>query len=86
MFTVYVLYSKTHDKIYVGLTSNLITRFHSHNKLSTKGWTIKFRPWMVIYTEVYGDKGDGSIREKSLKSARCRKFIREDIIPKYLNS
>jgi putative endonuclease len=86
MFTVYVLYSKTHDKIYVGLTSNLIARFHSHNKLATKGWTIKFRPWSVVYTEVYEDKGDGSRREKSLKSARGRKFIREDILPKYLNS
>jgi len=33
MFTVYVLYSQQHDKIYIGYTSNLQERFRSHNEL-----------------------------------------------------
>ncbi len=49
MFTVYVLHSPKYDKIYIGFTSNLEQRFLSHNHLATKGWTIKFRPWVIMY-------------------------------------
>ncbi|MGV8915687.1 MAG: GIY-YIG nuclease family protein [Kaistella sp.] len=44
-FVVYILYSKTHQKRYVGFTSDLISRFHSHNTFSKKGFTIRYRPW-----------------------------------------
>ena len=44
-FAVYILFSSKFSKTYVGFTSNLIERFKSHNELSSKGYTIKFRPW-----------------------------------------
>ncbi|MDZ7797126.1 MAG: GIY-YIG nuclease family protein [Candidatus Marinimicrobia bacterium] len=65
IFTVYVLYSKKYDKIYIGYTSDLIKRFYSHNELGIKGYTVKYRPWEVIYTEVFTDKKDAMQREKS---------------------
>jgi putative endonuclease len=83
MFTVYVLYSRNYDKIYIGYTSNLIQRFYSHNELSKKGWTKKFRPWIVVYTEVFSTKKDARKREKELKSSSGRRFIRDDILPLY---
>ncbi|MBK5278823.1 MAG: GIY-YIG nuclease family protein, partial [Bacteroidia bacterium] len=46
----------TFNKIYIGFTSNLEARLLSHNQLATKGWTIKFRPWTVIHTEVFETK------------------------------
>lgn len=76
MFNVYVLYSEKYNKIYVGMTSNLEERFKSHNELGTKGWTIKFRPWIIIYTEEYEEKSIALSREKQLKSAQGRLFIR----------
>jgi len=85
IYTVYVLYSSSHDKIYIGFTSNLISRFHSHNALSKKGYTIKFRPWIVAYTEVYLEKRLAMNREKQLKTAKGRIFIRENIIPLFKN-
>jgi len=48
MFTVYALYSRKYDKIYVGFTSNLEQRLISHNELSNKGWTPKYRPWELV--------------------------------------
>lgn len=75
LFTVYVLYSEKHDKIYIGFTSNLINRFHSHNYLGTKGWTKNFRPWKVIYCEYFEEKGMAMKREKQLKSASARNEI-----------
>ncbi|MEM7551260.1 MAG: GIY-YIG nuclease family protein, partial [Bacteroidota bacterium] len=58
MFTVYVLYSEKFDKIYIGYTSNLKERLKSHYELATKGWTIRFRPWKVIYTDLFYNKTD----------------------------
>jgi putative endonuclease len=72
MYTVYVLFSKDHNKIYVGYTSDLEARLRSHNKLATKGWTVKFRPWEAVYTEVYNIKSEALKREKELKSAKGR--------------
>jgi putative endonuclease len=75
MFTVYVLYSPKFNKIYIGYTSNLEQRLLSHNELGKKGWTIKFRPWIVIHTEELGTKAEAMKREKQLKSAKVREFI-----------
>ena len=50
MYKVYVLYSESYNKIYIGFTGNLEARLISHNELATKGWTIKYRPWVLIYT------------------------------------
>ena len=75
-FVVYVLYSQGFDKIYIGYTSNLEQRFLSHNELSKKGWTVKFRPWEIIYTERFENKEKAMSREKELKSAKGREFVR----------
>jgi putative endonuclease len=76
MFTVYVLYSENYNKIYIGFTSNLEARFLSHNSLGKKGWTIHFRPWKIIYTETFDTKQQAMSREKQLKSAKGREFVR----------
>ena len=81
MYTVYVLYANSWGKIYIGYTSNLINRFHSHNKLANNGYTSKFRPWVVIYTEYFNDKESAIKREKELKSSRGRAFLKTEIIP-----
>jgi len=83
MYTVYVLYSKSFNKIYIGFTSNIEARFKSHNQLSTKGWTIKFRPCEIVHEEKYGSKREALDREKQLKSAKGREWIRNEIIIKY---
>ena len=75
MFTVYVLYSRTYNKIYIGYTSNLNQRFRSHNELSNKGWAIRFRPWEIVYTEIFEEKKLAMRREKELKTSTGRSFI-----------
>jgi putative endonuclease len=49
---------------------------NSHNHLATKRYTIKYRPWKVIYTEEFLDKVSAMKREKELKSSNGRAFIR----------
>ena len=80
MFTVYVLYSKDFDKIYIGYTSNLEQRLLSHNTLSKKGWTVRFRPWQLAYKEIFDSKQEAMKREKQLKSQKGREWIRKKLI------
>ena len=75
-FVVYILFSSKYKKTYVGFTSNLIERFKSHNLLGTKGYTIKFRPWIVIHVEVFDSKKLAMEREKYLKTGKGREFIK----------
>ena len=75
MFTTYVLYSHKFDKIYIGFTSDLESRLISHNEKATKGWTIRYRPWKLIYKEEFKEKSVAMQREKELKSHRGRDFI-----------
>jgi putative endonuclease len=77
MFIVYVLYSPAFDKRYIGFTSDVEKRLASHNFLATKGYTIRYRPWNLVHTETFDTKSDAMRREKELKSARGRAFIRE---------
>ena len=83
MFIVYALYSSTYDKIYIGYTSNLVERFKSHNQLSKKGWTIKYRPWLIIHQESFENKLEAILREKQLKTASGRNFVRSKIVKEH---
>jgi putative endonuclease len=82
-FCVYVLYSTSTGKTYTGLTQNLIARFKSHNQLGTKGFTLKYRPWIVVHTEFYADKKQALQREKALKSGQGRQWVKNHILPQY---
>ena len=83
MFTTYALYSPDHEKIYIGYSSDLDARMLSHNKRGKKGWTIKYRPWEVVYSQEFTTKAEAMKREKELKSAKGRAFIWEIIEKKY---
>ena len=80
MFHIYVSYSKTFNKIYLGFTSNLEQRLISHNLKATKGWTIRYRPWKLIYHEEYDSKAEAMKREQSLKSHQGRDFMRKRLL------
>ncbi len=79
-FVVYILFSEKHQRIYIGYTSSLIQRYYSHNFLSKKGYTIRYRPWVVVYVEFYNSKTDALKKEKWLKSGVGRKFIYKHIL------
>ena len=81
MYIVYVLYSRNHDKLYVGYTSNLSNRMESHNETG-RGYTKRYRPWVVIYTEEYSDRSEAMKREKELKGGQGRSWIRSNLLDK----
>ncbi|MFN6089717.1 MAG: GIY-YIG nuclease family protein [Cyclobacteriaceae bacterium] len=84
MFVFYILFSARFNKIYIGQTGSLISRFHSHNSLAKKGWTNSFRPWEVVYTEFFETRSKALKREKELKSGKGRAWVRESLELQYL--
>src|SRR5690606_6539323 len=79
MITMAALCAEKYNKIYIGVTFNIQQRMLSHNQLSKKGWTVRFRPWVIVHTEEFQDKQLALKREKQLKTAKGRAFIREII-------
>jgi putative endonuclease len=64
----------------VGFTSNLENRLLSHNELGTKGYTLKYRPWEIIHTEIFETKSEAMKRELFLKSGKGREWIKKNIL------
>ncbi|MGE5348757.1 MAG: GIY-YIG nuclease family protein [Actinomycetota bacterium] len=76
MFYTYVLYSREYKKIYIGFTSDPEARLNHHNHPLNHGWTARFKSWEIIHLEEYQTKKEALTREKQLKSARGRKYIK----------
>ncbi|MBU1202669.1 GIY-YIG nuclease family protein [Patescibacteria group bacterium] len=88
MFTTYVIYNKDKNKIYIGQTANLKQRLDRHNgKLpnKTSSFTAKNKgQWLLVHKEFFTERKQAISRERELKSARGRKFIKNLIINKPL--
>jgi len=66
MFYVYVLKSKTDDKLYIGYTGNLRKRVKEHDE--GRNFSTKSRiPFKLVYYESYVASDDAREREKQLK-------------------
>ena len=79
MYYTYVLYSRDFDKIYVGFSSELTNRLLAHNDHRNTGWSSRYQPWELLYSEEHPVKCEAMKREKQLKTFRGREFIREMI-------
>ncbi|MDX1768926.1 MAG: GIY-YIG nuclease family protein, partial [Arenibacter troitsensis] len=52
MYKVYVIYSSSFERYYVGITDNIEVRLKQHNSGKTKS-TKAYVPWEVVLTEDY---------------------------------
>jgi len=80
-YTVYILYSKSIDKHYIGYTHNPSERLLEHNLGATRS-TRPGIPWIMVYKEECLDKTSAIKREYAIKSMKSRKYI-ERLISKY---
>jgi putative endonuclease len=75
MFYIYILQSDKDSYFYTGSTNNLRRRIEEHNSgkvLSTK----KRLPLRLIYYEACVDESDARRREKYLKTAWGKRYIK----------
>ena len=76
MCTVYALYSKSIDKLYIGQTSDLQQRLISHREFN-QGFTARADDWRIIYSEEYSTRTEALKRERQLKSGGGKRFLRD---------
>ena len=76
MYTLYILYSESLDRYYVGYTNDVPRRISEHNRSKGK-YTDAGIPWVVIYTETFNTKKSAMDREKYIKSRKSKKYIIE---------
>jgi putative endonuclease len=85
MFFVYILFSKSKNKYYVGSTGDeLDERIRRHNT-NHKGFTGKVGDWELVYKESFDSKVDALRREKEIKNKKSRRYIKRLVqnIPTY---
>ena len=75
MYYVYILRSLKDDKFYVGYTNDLIKRKFKHDKGLVSS-TKKRRPLQLMYYEACLNQQDATHREKYLKTAWGKKYIK----------
>ncbi len=78
MYTVYILFSESIDRYYVGYTNDLERRLSEHNRKKGK-YTDAGIPWEVAHIEMFDQKTKAKEREKYIKSRKSRKYIEEII-------
>jgi putative endonuclease len=75
MYFVYILYSMSFDKTYVGFTSDVQGRLLAHNHPKNKGYTKRYQPWEILHSEIYKTKSEAMRRESWYKTGIGRKEI-----------
>ncbi|WP_084598203.1 GIY-YIG nuclease family protein [Flagellimonas lutaonensis] len=78
MYFVYVLYSRKHEKTYTGMTTDVNRRLLEHNH-GKSFYSAKYRPWQVVHFESFEYRKDAREREKYLKSATGRRWMKSNI-------
>ena len=71
---VYIIYSKAHDRFYIGHCSDISNRLKRHNDGATPS-TKPYRPWEIVYYEILETKSEAIKREKEIKKQKSRIYI-----------
>ncbi len=77
-FFVYILYSSTADKYYVGHTNDIQRRLgeHNDNSANSSKFCSKNGPWQLVYYEAdFPTRSEAASREKQIKAWKSRKKI-----------
>ena len=83
MYTVYVLQSIKFWRYYIWYSSNIEKRIKEHNEWKTKS-TKYYKPYKIVYTELYENKSEALKREKELKKMKWNNNFKKTISKDYL--
>ena len=64
---VYILASQPRGTLYIGVTSDLLSRLHQHRGATISGFTSKYGVHRLVRFEMFGDMPSAIAREKQLK-------------------
>ncbi len=74
MYFVYIIYSLSKDKYYVGACEDVNKRLVKHNT-NHSGFTGKMGDWVIKWSEEHLNKTSALVRERQIKAWKSRKMI-----------
>ena len=69
-FYVYLLASKKHGTLHLGVTNDLVRRVYEHRTKAVPGFTKRYDVDKLVWFEIYDDVTSAMTREKELKKWR----------------
>lgn len=70
MYYVYIMASRKHGTLYVGVTDDLIRRAYEHRTDAVKGFTSRYHIHLLVWFVCYDDPLTAIGRERGLKKWR----------------
>jgi putative endonuclease len=71
MYFVYILYSTSIDKFYIGQTQDVNNRLREHVEYKNLG----ANDWIIKHTEQYNTRSEAMKRETEIKKKKRRSYI-----------
>ena len=75
MARLYILFSQSLDKYYVGSTSLELNQRLRRHLSDHKGFTDKAKDWVIVYSEAFEDVSEARKRELQIKKWKSRTLI-----------
>jgi putative endonuclease len=69
-YYVYLLASKKHDTLYLGVTNDLVRRVYEHRTKAVPGFTSRYGVDKLVWFEIHDTAEAAITREKELKKWR----------------
>jgi len=70
VYYVYLLASRKHGTLYVGVTNNLVRRIYQHKTHAARGFSSRYNVHLLVWFESYDDPINAIAREKEIKKWR----------------
>ena len=87
MYYIYILYSISSNKYYIGYTANYQRRLLEHNTSERITYTSRYRPWMLkAVFECSNQEAEAGRIEKFIKSQKSLKLIEQLCNPDFIPS
>ncbi|MGZ8388832.1 MAG: GIY-YIG nuclease family protein [Rhodoplanes sp.] len=85
MYYVYLMASRKHGTLYLGVTNNLVRRVYEHKSKAVRGFTARYNVDRLVWFECYDDPTNAIEREKDIKKWRRNWKIRliEEVNPQW---
>ena len=85
MFYIYIIYSNTAEKFYVGHSENPWDRLVQHNENEGDKYTGKYQNWeLKAVFQVSENRGDALLIEKFIKRQKSKKLLLKLIEPDFV--
>jgi putative endonuclease len=85
MYYVYLMASRKHGTLYLGVTNNLVRRVYEHKSKAVRGFTARYNVDRLVWFECDDDPTNAIEREKDIKKWRRNWKIRliEEVNPQW---